>query len=270
MRSFAGTGQICRQLTAGNGAAVLVADFQPFSGAPRLSRLLSHEAVDERVYQVDPLGALTGDRRYASLPELADESAATFCSLESPEVTSSRVFVVSYCSAAGLSMHVARRLAGTRAVTAILVQPSWPGTDHIEERFAEFQAKLGPDRRPCPDLEGDPRRGVARLEQLMREGLRELAARFGLSPATPAFSELLISYRAWLAFLLACRNDRPAKTPTDAVTVMVLTDQPDFAFPGTSPGRCLMIPPPLLERPDAVTPELAELVLGQIRAAEPV
>lgn len=264
MRSFADTGRICRQLTAGDGAAVLVADFQTFNEAPRLSRLLSDEAGGRRIYQVDPLGALSGDRLYASLPELADESAAMFCSLESPDVTNQRVFVVSHCGAAALCMHIASRLAAAREVTAILVQPSWPGDEHIAERFAEFQAKLGAGSRPCPDLEGDPWCCVAGIEQLLREELAQLAARLGLSAATPAFSDLRATYRAWLSFLLACRNDQPATAPSDAVDVLVLTDEPEFVFPGAGPARYRITPPPPLERPDAVTPELAKLVLDEI------
>lgn len=264
MRSFADSGRICRQLTVGDGAAILVADFQAFNGTPRLSRLLSDEVAGQRTFQVDPLGVLSGDRLYASLPELADEFAAVFCSFESCEITDQRVFVVSHCSAAGLCMHIASRLAGAHEVTAILVQPSWPGTEHIAYRFAEFQANLGAGCRPCPGLDGDPWCCVAEIEQLLREGLAELAARLGLDAATPAFSELLASYRASLSFLLACRNDRPAKTYSDAVTVLVLTDEPDFVVPGTGPVRCRITPPPPLERRDAVTPELAKLVLDQI------
>jgi hypothetical protein len=249
MRSLAATGRICRQLTAGDGAAILVADFQAFNGAPRFSQLLSSKAAGRRIYQVDPLSVLSGDRLYASLPELADESAAGFCSFESAEETSQRVFIVSYCSAASLGMHIASRLAGTREVTLILARPSWPATEHIAEQFAEFQAKLGAGGRPCPDLEGDPWSCVEAIEQAMREGLAELAARLDLGAATKAFSELLVTYRAWLSFLLACRNDQPADAPSDAVTVLVQTDEPDFAVP-------------------AATPDLAQLVLDQIMATD--
>lgn len=264
MPRFSDTGRICHQLTAGDGPAILVADFQAFNGAPRLSRLLSDKAAGQRIYQVDPLGALSGERLYASLPELADESAAIFSSLESSEAADPRVFIVSHCSAAALCMQIASRLAGAREVTAILVQPSWPGTPHIAEQFAEFYAKLGAGSRPCPDLEGDPKCCVAGIEQLLREGLAELAERRGLSADTPAFSDLLVSYRAWLSFLLACRNDLPAKALADAIGVLALTDEPDFVLPGAVPGRCRITPPPSLEHPDGVTPELAELVLDQI------
>ncbi len=98
----------------------------------------------------------------------------------------------------------------------------------------------------------------------MREGLAELARRLGLGTPPLAFSELLVSYRSWLAFLLACRNDQPAKAPADGVTVSALTDEPDFVLPGTGPGRCQTIPPPPGEKPDAVTPNLARLVLDQV------
>jgi hypothetical protein len=264
MRPSAGTGRICSQLSSGDGAAILVADFQPLNAAPRLSRLLSDAATGRRVYQVDPRGALSGDRLYASLPELADEAAAIFRSGESPAAAGQRVFVVGHCSAAGLSLRIAGRLSGAREVTVILVQPTWPGTGHVTERFAEFQGKLGVGGHPCPDLDGDPWSCVAGMEQLMREGLAGLAERLGLGAAPLAFSELLVSYRTWLAFLLACRNDQPAKAPSDGVAISVLTGDPGFVLPGTGPGRCRITPPPPAERPDAVTPDLARLVLDQI------
>src|SRR6185437_2845459 len=190
---------------------ILVADFKTLNGAPRLSELLGDVATGHRVYQLDPRGALSGDRLYASLPELADETAASFRSAESPAPPGRPVFVVSHCSAAGLSLRVASRLSDARKVTAILVQPTWPGTEHVTERLAECQGKLGVSSFPCPDLDGEPWSCVAAMEQLMREGLAALAQRHNLRKPPRAFSELLLSYRTWLAFLLACRNDQAAQ-----------------------------------------------------------
>lgn len=264
MRPVAGAGRICSQLSWGGGAAVLVADFQPLDGGPRLSGLLGDVAAGQRVYQVDPRGALSGDRLYASLPELADEAAAFFCSGESSAAAGRRVFVVGHCSAAGLSLRIASRLSGAREVTAILVQPTWPGTDHVTGRFAELQGKLGAGGVVCPDLDGDPWLCVAGMERLMREGLAGLVSRLGVGGGSLAFSELLVSYRTWLAFLLACRNDLPVMAPSDGVAVSVLTDEPGFVLPGAGPGRCRITLPPAAERPDAVTPALARLVLEQV------
>lgn len=264
MRPVAGTPPICSRLSSGDGAAILVADFQAHNNTPRLSRLLSADAAGRRVYQVDPREALSGDRLYGSLPELADEAVAGFRSAEPAAAADQRVFIVSHCSAAGLSLQIANRLAGDREVSAILVQPTWPGTEHVTERFAEFYGKLRMGSRPCPDLDGDPWSCVAGMQQIMRDGLAELANRLGLGEAPLAFSEMLVSYRTWLAFLLACRNDQPAKPPADAVSVSVLTDEPDFLLPGTAPGRCRVTPPPAADRPDAVTPELAKQVLDQL------
>lgn len=264
MRTLVGTGRICSELRSGDGAAILVADFQSLNGTPRLSRLLSDAVTDQRILQVDPRGALSGDRLYASLPELADETAAFFRSGESAAPADQRVFVVGHCSAASLSLQIASRLSGTREVTAILVRPTWPGTAEVTEMFAEFQGKLGVGGHPCPDLDGDPWSCVAVAERLMQEGLAGLAKRLGLGAPPRAFSELLVSYRTWHAFLLACRNDQPAKGPCDGVTVSVVTDEPEFVLPGTDPGRCRITPPPPGERPDAITPDLAKLVLDQV------
>ncbi|MET7468236.1 hypothetical protein ACFYON_07850 [Micromonospora sp. NPDC005686] len=265
MRPVAGTGQLCSQLSSGDGAEVLVTDFQALNGTPRLSQLLGKMATDQRIYQVDPRGALSGGRLYASLAELADEAAALFRA-ESSAAGDQRLFVVSHCSAAALSLRIAGHLSAVREVTAILVQPTWPGTEHVVEGFSEFQAKLGAGGQPCPDLDGDPWSCVAEMEQLMRAEMTELAKRHGLDSAPLAFSELLVSYRTWLAFLLACRNDRPAEPPAEAVEVTVLTDDPHFVLPGTGPGRYRITPPPTRDRPDDVTPELARLVLDQIES----
>jgi hypothetical protein len=263
MRSVASTGSTCNQLSSGDGATLLVADFQTLNGEPRLSQLLSEAATGQRIYQVDPRSALSGDRLYAPMTELADEIAALFRSGQSAAAPDQPMAVVGHCTAAGLALRIASCLSDTREVSAILVGPTWPDAAHITERFAEFQGKLGVSGQPCPDLEGDPWSCVAGMEQLMREGLAALAERLGLS--TPlAFSEMLVSYRTWLAFLLACRNDQPPKMPSDGVAVSVLTDEPGFVLPGTCPGRCRITPLPATERPDAATPDLAKLVLDLV------
>jgi hypothetical protein len=74
-----------------------------------------------------------------------------------------------------MSLRIAGRLSGAREVAVTLVQPTWPGTGHVTERFAEFHEK-----------------------------------RLGLGEVPLAFCELLASYRTWLAFLLACREERNA------------------------------------------------------------
>ena len=262
MQAVVGTQPLCSRLSSGDGAAVLVADFQPLTAAPRLSRLVSDAASDHSVYQVDPRGAVSGDRRYAGLPELADETAAVFRSDDSS--TDQPVFIVGYCSATALTLQIAERLAGEREVTAILVQPTWPGTEHVTERFDEFQGKLGLGGRSLPDLDGDPWSWVAEMEQRMNEGLAGVATRLGLNEAPLAFSELLVSYRTWLAFLLACRNDQSEKVPSDAVAISVLTDEPGFVLPGSVPERCRIVPPPPGERPDAITPDLAKRLLDEV------
>ena len=68
---------ILRRLTSGAARPVLVADFQAFSSAPRLSHLISGRAEGRPVYQVDPLDALSQDRPYISLADLAAEAAGS-------------------------------------------------------------------------------------------------------------------------------------------------------------------------------------------------
>jgi len=264
MQSLADAGPLCRQLTAGDGPAVLVADFQTLNGTRRLSELLADSAGGRRIYQVDPLGALGGQRSYASVQDMAEESAAGFAAAESSDPADQQVFVVGHCSTTGLATRIANLLAGTRKVAAVLVGPTWPGNDHVTERFAEFQRKLGAGTGPCPDLDGDPADVVAGVEKIYRAGLEDMAAGLNLDPDNPSFTSVLATYRGWVAFLLACRNDQPVQVPAEAIPVSVLTAEPDFVLPGTSPGRCRVAALPPLERPDSVTPEVARLVLDQI------
>ncbi|MFG2566255.1 hypothetical protein ACGFR6_12535 [Streptomyces sp. NPDC048567] len=261
MQAVVGTQPLCSRLSSGEKAAILVSDFQPLTAAPRLSTLVADAAAGHSVHQVDPRGALSGDRLYATLPDLADEAAAAFRASAEP---GRPVFVVAHCSAAALSLRIAGLLAGDHEVTAVLVRPTWPDTDHVTEIFAEFQGKLGTVRRSAPDLDGDPLACVAAMEQLMSEDLAAVAKRLGLRKAPLAFSELLVSYRTWLSFLLACRNDRPVPVPSGAVPITALTDEPGFVLPGSAPERCRTVLPPPAERPDSVTPELASAVLAEV------
>jgi hypothetical protein len=59
---------------------------------------------------------------------------------------------------------------------------------------------------------------------------------------------------------------RPHMLTTDDADILILNDRahPGFVLPGSGPGRCRITPPPPAERPDAVTPDLARLVLDQI------
>jgi len=255
-------GMILRRLVAGAAMPVLVADFQAFSSAPRLSQLISDRAVDRPVYQVDPLDALSRDRRYISLADLAAEAAGSFARSQPAD---GPVFVIGYCSAAALSMHIARLLAPSREATAVLLRPSWPGNENIEQTFATLAANLGAHQPRCPELDGDPDRCVRRMEDLLRTQLEALAASQGLDGSAGTFGELLLIYRSWLAFLLACRNDTLAGWADGIAPVTVLTDTPgSVTVPGLSPGEFKVCPLPVTDEDNPVTPEVAELLVAQI------
>lgn len=261
MTSIANAERILRQLSAGDGGPVLVADFQAFSTAPRLSQLLSGRAPGP-VYQVDPVSVLSGSQGYLPLPELA---AAAVDAFVSSGPACGRAIVIGHCSAAALSLRMAKLLEFSRPVTVILVQPTWPDDEHIKIRFADFQAKLGAERHPCPELDGDPCRTVARMEQILGEELTALAARNGLSGSTEVFSDLLAWYRGWLAFLLSCRNDRSAAITTETITVQVLTDAPArVTVPGLNRDAYQIGLMPAMDEASPVSEELADLVAGQL------
>jgi hypothetical protein len=252
---------ILRRLSTGGASPVLVADFQTMSIAPRLSEMLSERIQGQPVFQIDPLRVLSGTRLYASLPELAATCAEEFVGSGADH---GRVFVVGHCSAAPLAVRVAGLLASARSVTVVLVNPSWPDDDHVTAMFAEFLGGFGTANRPCPALDADPCLVVSVMEQIFREEMIALAASRGLSGSAGAFSDLLVWYRAWLAFLLAGRNDRGTGRAAGRAAVTVLSDCVSaVTVPGLSTDAYRvreMAPQPA----GAVTRELADVVAAHV------
>ena len=253
---------IIQQLTEGDAEPILVAEFRAWTTAPRLSRLLSGLAEGHPVYQIDPVGVLSGDQRYLPLPELAAACVAEFLASGPP---GGRVYIAGHCSAAGLSLHVARLLEQSRDVTAILLGPTWPDEEHIRHRFGEALSAFQSPGRPYPGLDGDPPAAVARMEQVLKEALDALAASQGLNSAGKAFAELLAWQRGWLAFLLACHHDPPLAWDNSAIKVIVLSGtEGGHSVPGLSQEAYQLCKAPVLDEDDPIMPELAESVLAQI------
>jgi hypothetical protein len=253
---------ILRRLAAGAAKPILVADFQAFSSGPRLSDLVSDRAGGRPVYQIDPLEALSRDRPYISLADLAADATASF---ERSQPADGPAFVIGYCSAAALAMHIATLLAPSREATAVLLRPSWPGNETIKETFAMLAGNLGARQLPFPDLDGAPDRCVRDLEEVLRSQLEILATSQGLDGAADTFGELLLTYRSWLAFLLACRNDSLDGLAGGPSAVTVLAETPDsVTVPGLSPGQFEVCPLPAGGFDNPVTPEVADLLVAQI------
>jgi len=259
---LADDGVILQRLVAGTAKPVLVTDFQAFSSAPRLSHLVSDRAVGRPVYQVDPLDALSQGRPYISLADLAAETVDSFVRSQ-PE--DGPVFVIGYCSAAALSMRIAALLAGSREAIAVLLRPSWPNTESVESNFVTLAANLGARQLPCPALDGEPDQSVRSMEELLRVQLEALATSQGLDASADTFSELLLTYRSWLAFLLACRNDALAGGAAGPTAVRVLAEAPDsVTVPGLSAGQFKVSPLPVADEDNPVTPEVADLLVAQL------
>ena len=262
MTTVTGQGLIIEQLAAGDADPVLVADFPTGSAAPRISDLLSVQARGRSVYRIDPLAALSGDQPYIPISQLAAGYADAFASSEPAD---GRVYVIGHCSCAGLSLRLTGLLAASRQVSTVLLLPTWPDTGDVAEKFAEFQTNLGAALQPCPDLDPDPDGSISRMEHILRDQMAAAADRRGLPASTDAFLGLLVWYRAWLAFLLACRNDPPIALPAGSATVTVLTRAPaDMRVPGMGPGSYRICPAQAPERPDEPTADLAQLALTQI------
>jgi hypothetical protein len=253
---------ILRRLAAGPGGPVLVADIPAFSSAPPLSQLLASRTEGRPLYQVDPLAALSADRPYVSVAELAAETAGAFAR---SEPAGGPAIVIGYCSAAALSLHVATLLARSRAATAVLVRPTWPDTAAIEDAFSGLAANVGARQLPCPDLDSGPEQSVRRMEELLGSKIAALASSQGLDPSTDTFGELLLSYRSWLAFLLACRNDPRAGWAAGTIAVTVLTEAADsVTVPGLAPGQFTVSSLAALDEDNPITPELVGLLVAQI------
>jgi hypothetical protein len=252
---------ILRRLSTGGAGPVLVADFQALSAAPRLSEMLSERVHGRPVFQIDPVRVLSGTRLYVPLPELAAACAEEFAG---SGAVHGRVFVVGHCTAAPLSLRVAGLLAAAGSVTAVLVNPSWPGDDYVTAMFAEFLGKFGTADRPCPDLDADPCLVVSAMEQIFRDKMLALAASKGLSGSAGALLDLLRWYRAWLAFLLAGRNDAAAEHAAGQAAVTVLSDSHSTStVPGLSADAYHVqeLPP---QPAGPVTRELAEIVAAHV------
>ena len=162
-------------------------------------------------------------------------------------------------------MHIAALLARTRKATAVLLRPTWPTTEGVQETFATLAANLGARQLACPELDGDPDRCVRQMEELLGVELAALATSQGLDGSAGTFAELLLTYRSWLAFLLACRNDSLACWADGTTAVTVLTEAPDsVTVPGLPAGQFEVCPLPVLDEDHPVTPEVVELLVAQI------
>jgi hypothetical protein len=257
---------LLHRLSPGHTNPILVADFQPLSDTPRLSEMLAETIHDKPIFQIDPITELTGSRHYIPLPELATTTANHF--LDSG-ANHGHITVIGHCSSSALAVNIADRLAPTHTVTAVLVQPAWPDDTLIRIKFNEYLAKFSRTTRPLPDLNVDPSAVITTMEQLFHNEISTLAATLNLASAVGAFTDLLLWYRAWLAFLLACRNDSLTAPTTNPPAITILTDSPTTA---TVKGRhsqayeILQLPGP--QPPGPITPELANLIATHIQTVE--
>lgn len=251
-----------RRLSTGAADPILVADFQSMSMAPRLSEMLSESVQGRPVFQIDPVGVLSGTRLYAPLEELAAECVEEFLRSDAAH---GHALVIGHCSASALSLRVADQLAARMPVTAVLLQPAWVDDELVTEKFVEYLSKFGPTTRACPDLDGDPGQVVTAFEQLFRDEIDALAQSRNLAGAMGAFEDLLVWYRGWLAFLLACRNDTSLDAAVGRAAVTVLSDSPsEITVPGLAKDAYEIRELPSPQPAGPVTAELAKLVAEHV------
>lgn len=221
MTSITSGEPIITRLAAGEREPLLVVDFDGFTDAPNLSVLLAEQASDRPVYQVDPIGFLSGRRPYLPLPDLAAAAAGAFASCGE---ASERTFVVGYCSSAALALRIAGLTATASTGTVLLVRPTWPDEQMVTDTFDQICEGIGGSARQCPGLDGDPAEVLAAMTGILAEELAALAERMGLGQSAEPFSELLDRYHAWLGFLLASRADIE-RDAAAGVAVPVIEDE---------------------------------------------
>ncbi len=102
------------------------------------------------------------------------------------------------------------------------------------------------------------------MEQVLRADVAALAASQGLEGAEDTFAELLMTYRSWLAFLLACRNDPRSAWADGGAAVTVLTELPEASVPRLSPSAVRHERLPESGDKNPVTPEVVDLVVAHV------
>lgn len=270
-----------RQLTTGAGAPILVVDFVPLSAGASLSSLLGASSRGHPVYAIDPVSDLVVHQNYLSVADLASAYAAAFLNAEpggSPGpagpaglsgTTLPHIFVIGYCSAAPLALHIARLLTSTREISITLVRPSWPDATEIALEFAALRKGLGVVDPSSPNSDGDPEDAIADMTKILHGDLISMATEHGLDIASAVLTELLNRYRAWLAFLVAGRQAEPmapagGPPPPPTPSIEVFTGTADDAIPPEfDVASCRITRLPILDQEPYATPELAELVLAQ-------
>ena len=264
-----------RQLTTGVGAPVLVVDFVPLSAGASLSSLLGAKSRGHPVYAIDPVSDLVQVREYLreylSVADMAAAYAEGFVDAHP------RVFVVGYCSAAPLALHIARILAVGRDVSVALVRPVWPDEGEIASEFAALRKGLGVGDSLrlgslCVDAKGDPEQALAEMTEILHGDLVSMATSRGLDASSAVLIELLNRYRAWLAFLLAGQHAGPVgRTAIDVYTGTGTNTgtTPDAISPEFGLETCRFNRLPILDQEPFATPELVDLLLVQFEAEEP-
>jgi hypothetical protein len=247
-------------LTAGDAEPVVVADFQRMSAAPRFAELLSAGDARRPVYRADPVGLLARRSGYWPLAELALCYADEFTSARpaQPSVT-----IVGYCSASGLSLRIAERIARSSRVRVMLVRPAWPDDDMIRTELARIRANLGAADTGCPDLAAGSPGVLERMERLLRGDLRAMIAARQLHEPSVMASGLLERSTAWLSFLLACRDDVRAPWRGPLVPEVIADSDGDVLIPWIDPATYRVSRIALPAAAQAADRSLADLVLAR-------
>ncbi|WP_155372818.1 hypothetical protein [Catellatospora vulcania] len=252
-----------RRLGHGSADPVFVIDFPTYSAAPRLSQMLTGRLGERPLYQVDPLRPLLDGPVFLPLDALAEQYAARIADLRG---SGDRPTVVGFCSAGDLALRVAGRLgrATPRGVDVLLVRPASQDRAAAFATFREYLFGLGQADPPAPDGSRSAGDLVAWMGAHLEQALARLAVQHGLATADEAFTELLARYRAWLSFVLACADARPAQLPSWVDVVSIEGTSPGPVVPMDPPREYGLMRLPLLDADDILVPELADLVAGHL------
>lgn len=249
---------IGRLTDVGEGSAVVVVDFVPFSSAERLGQLLCRHSAGHQIYQIDPVTDLTASSSYIPLPDLAKKYAGA---LEAAHVTDYPALVVGYCSAASLALHIVSNLAQACDVAPILVTPTRPGSDIIAAYFQRFRADLGATEDARLTFDGQMHAVLDQMTDTLRRDLQSMAVANGFDVHSAALAEMLSRYRSWLAFLLASIDPASGPLPGQLAIPVIMGSDDSADLHWLPPGHSVSQIPATSED-FATSPALAEAILS--------
>ncbi|WP_345044039.1 amino acid adenylation domain-containing protein [Streptomyces sannanensis] len=199
-------------------------DFNEFSARTTLAQVVAELVPGHGVYRIDAAAA------HAVLPSSDVPELATACAAELAALGVKPEVVLGYCSAASLSLHLARALSREigHQPRVHLVEPTWLTSDHIREDVQNIAEQLTGNAEPYAE-------GVtlAEIDSFLQVTLRTGLLSQGLSTEEIEICLPMLAgrYRTWFGFLLQTLD---APLPSEVLPESVVISQDGRRMPHPS------------------------------------